>query len=156
MKRKILFLALLLLGAAMAVQAQEFTTLVVLMKDGSTTKVQLSEEPKATFSGSNLNIATTSTTLQFDRTKVQRFSYVNEGGVKGVKADAKSTFTKKGDLLIFQGLKSGSKVSIYGIDGRLMKEASASGSYEMSLSELSAGVYIVNVNGTATKITIRR
>jgi hypothetical protein len=156
MKQKILFLALLLFGAAMAAQAQEFTTLVVLMKDGSTTKIQLSEEPKATLSGSNLNIATTSTTLQLDRSKVLQFSYVNDGGVEGVKADAKSTFTKKGDLLIFQGLKSGSKVSIYGIDGRLMKEASAGGSYEMSLSELSAGVYIVNVNGTATKIAIRR
>ncbi|MCH4156755.1 MAG: T9SS type A sorting domain-containing protein [Muribaculaceae bacterium] len=154
--KKILFLAMLLIGVAMSMQAQEYTTLVVLMRDGSSTKVQLSEEPKVTFSGTNLNIATTATTLQLDRAKVQRFNYVNDGGVKGVSADNKSTYIKRGDLLIFQDLKSGSKVSVFGVDGRMLKDATASGNYEMSLSELSSGVYIVDVNGTTTKITIRR
>ena len=157
MKRRILFLALLLLGAAMAVRAQEFTTLIVAMDDGTSTKVLLGSQPKVSFNGTVLEIATNTTTLQIDRTKMRSFRtiYDPSTGVGGVKSQS-GKFIQKGDLLIFQNLPMGSNVRVFCSDGRLMRAATAEGSYEMSLGQLSAGLYIVNLNGISTKIILRK
>ncbi|MCH4156008.1 MAG: T9SS type A sorting domain-containing protein [Muribaculaceae bacterium] len=155
MKRKLVIILMLMIGSAMAAVAQEFTTLVIQMKDGSSTKVQMLQQPKITFSGDTLIIKTMGTKLEIPRSKVKRFNYIDESGVDGVKTSA-AKFSQHGDRLIFTGLPTGSLIAVYGIDGRLMREAEAAGSYEISLSELAAGIYVVSVNGASTKITIRR
>jgi hypothetical protein len=156
MKKKILTLILLIFCVAL-LRAQEFNTLVVAMDDGTSTKVLLGSQPKVSFNGTTLEIATNTTVLQFDRTKLRSFRTIYEPstGVGGVKSQS-GKFIQKGDLLIFQNLPSGSNVRVFGSDGRLMRAATAEGSYEISLSQLSAGLYIVNLNGISTKIILRK
>jgi hypothetical protein len=86
MKKSILTLIFLIFCVAL-LRAQEFTTLIVAMDDGTSTKVLLGSQPKVSFNGTVLEIATNTTVLQFDRTKMRSFRTIYEPstGVGGVK-----------------------------------------------------------------------
>lgn len=156
MKRIKFFLFLLFLPFAFTALAQEYATINVIMKDGSITNVQLKEQPKVTFIGDKLVITTSSKSLQFDRNDVQHFTYAKANSVNGVNVDKSKSFSQQGETLIFNSLKSDSHVQIYCIDGRLVKSVTASGCFELNLDSLNAGIYIVKVNGTSTKIILQK
>ena len=57
------------------------------------------------------------------------------------------------DLLTVSGLQAGDDVNIYNVDGALLAVAMADsdGSVALSLADLAAGVYIVNMPGKTFK-----
>ena len=59
-----------------------------------------------------------------------------------------------GDVIVFHNLKAGSNISIFAANGILMmnKTLANDGDYTYNLSNLSQGVYVVNVNGKTYKI----
>ena len=59
--------------------------------------------------------------------------------------------------LVVTGLKVGTNVDIYDLSGKLVRhlESRRNGSYRLSLSDLSKGVYVVKVNQTTLKILKR-
>ena len=61
---------------------------------------------------------------------------------------------KKMVQIVFRNLKAGSNISIYAVNGiQMMNETIANdGEYTFQLSNLTQGVYVVNVNGKTYKI----
>ena len=150
-----LILALLLLSVVV-MQAQEYSKVVVTLTDGTIRTISLSEKPIVTIANGKLVIKTEMTTTEFDRANVSRFNFISDvDGIEEIESDVQDVYND-GDNLCFSNLPENSLIEIYATDGTLLKRETASGAYKISLSEISAGVYIVSVNGVSTKIAVTR
>lgn len=56
----------------------------------------------------------------------------------------------------FTGLAAGSTVRLYNAKGQLLRSLRGEGSLSISLTNLPAGIYILNVNGRTAKISVSR
>ena len=87
-----------------------------------------------------------------------RFTYVkqDDSGIDELVEDP-AAVTFDGGVLVISQLKANATVGIYTTDGRLLQQLKArrSGSYRLSLSQLTPGVYIVKVGNTSYKIMKR-
>ena len=153
--RKILILLYLFL-VSIALYAQEYSYVVVTLTDGTSTTISLSEKPIVTIANGKLVIKTDMAATEFDRANVSRFNFIFDvSGIDGIESEANDVY-HDGDHLCFSNLPENSLIEIYATDGTLLKRETASGAYKISLSEISAGVYIVSVNGVSTKIAVTR
>lgn len=150
-----LILTLLLLSVVVT-HAQEYSKVVVTLTDGTIRTISLSEKPIVTIANGKLVIKTEMTTTEFDRANVSRFNFISDvDGIEEIESDIQDVYND-GDNLCFSNLPENSLIEIYATDGTLLKRETASGAYKISLSEISAGVYIVSVNGVSTKIAVTR
>ena len=62
---------------------------------------------------------------------------------------------EEGDVLVVSQLKAGATVSVFALDGKLVRQLKPqrSGTYRLNLSELPSGLYIVKADNTTYKIT---
>ena len=160
MKNFILLLTLLLV-LPVAVQADQLNTLVVLTKDNVQHQFVIAEtKPEVTFEGNSLKVtcAKPDTSVTFDLKDIVRFTYVkqDDSGINELVEDP-AAVTFDGGVLVISQLKANATVGIYTTDGRLLQQLKArrSGSYRLSLSQLTPGVYIVKVGNTSYKIMKR-
>lgn len=150
-----LILTLLLLSVVVT-HAQEYSKVVVTLTDGTIRTISLSEKPIVTIANGKLVIKTEMTTTEFDRANVSRFNFISDvDGIEEIESDVQDVY-KDGDNLCFSNLPENSLIEIYATDGTLLKRETASGTYKITLSDFSAGVYIVSVNGVSTKIAVTR
>ena len=150
-----LILTLLLLSVVVT-HAQEYSKVVVTLTDGTSRTISLSEKPIVTIANEKLVIKTEMTTTEFDRANVSRFNFISDvDGIEEIESDIQDVYND-GDHLCFSNLPENSLIEIYATDGTLLKRETASGTYKITLAELSAGVYIVSVNGVSTKIAVTR
>ena len=146
----------LLLGALLLVIGEmKSTNLVVWSKDGTKVAYALSEQPKVTFTETELLVTTQSVEVNYPIDNMARLTYESgdETDIRDLKND-KMSFKKDGEALLFPALKANSTVSIYSLNGKLefKKTVMTYGEYSFPLSNLSTGVYLVNVNGLTYKI----
>ena len=87
-----------------------------------------------------------------------RFTYEDNTvtAITNLQTDEPS-FRLNGESLLFPALKANSTVSVYSLNGTLIfkKTVRQNGEYAFPLSNLNAGVYMVNVNGLTYKIVKR-
>lgn len=126
-----------------------------LKTDGSSTIISMEECPIVKFIGDKLLVTTDVSTTEFERPKVKTFNYISPSSIDGINNDG-NVVSNTGDSLQFGNLPANSEISVYDVSGKLVKNATADGSYRINISDLSAGVYVVSVNGVSTKITIKR
>ena len=132
-------------------------TLVLWHVDGTTTDVALSNMPKVEFTKDKVRITSFILDMEYPRTDIIRFTYKGGEDIQvGIdQASQAPDFIREGDRLIFHGVRSADKVTIYTIDGKRVPARlteSAEG-VTLSLSSITRGVYILNVNGKTSKFT---
>ena len=131
------------------------TNLVVWIKDGTKVAYVLNENPQITFTETDLIITASGIEVKYALENMARLTYEKseETGIIDLNTH-ESSFNFNGEYLLFPSLKANSTVSIYDLNGTLnfKKRVSKAGEYAFSLSELKAGIYIVNVNGLIHKI----
>jgi sugar lactone lactonase YvrE len=64
---------------------------------------------------------------------------------------------QEGDVLVISQVKAGATVSVYALDGKLIRQLTAphAGTYRLNLSELPAGLYLVKADNVTYKIVKR-
>lgn len=149
-----LTLMTLLLTMTVGLWAQNTTQrLVVWQKNGEKVYFNLAEEPKTTFEDGKLVIKTTKTTVYYHLENVLRYTYEGEiPNVDGMKLKpGEIRFFQGKDKMAFDGLPNGQDISVYSLDGKLLKtQTSHSGQQAViSLASYPTGTYIVKV-GDAT------
>jgi len=147
---KILFLLLMLFLSVIA-KAQT-QTLVLWHADGSTTDVDLSTEPKVTFTGSKLLIKSTVLDMEYATEEIVRFTYKTTGtDIDLLKDDA--DYQQHKDCIIFHNISATDRVTIYRPDGiRIPVRLIVNGTDTvLPLSSLPQGTYIISVNGRTSK-----
>lgn len=130
-------------------------SLVVWAKDGTRVAYLLLEEPKVTFTETELFVTTNSVEVNYPIDNMARLTYETEDptSIRNLKNN-KTSFKMNGEALLFPALKANSTVSIYSLSGKLefQKTVQTSGEYTFPLSNLSTGAHMVSVNGVTYKI----
>ena len=157
MKRIFLLLAFILVSYKM--MAQEFKTqLIVWAKDGTKVAFLLSEKPKITFTETDLVITTKDIEVNYALDNMVRFTYESNDytAIRDLESDEVS-FRLDKESLLFSALKANSTLTIYALNGNLVMKRTIrqDGEYAFPISDLNAGVYMVNVNGLTYKIVKR-
>lgn len=157
MKSKLLLF--LLLGFSIFTKAENNpTNLVVWAKDGTKVAYALAEKPKVTFTETDLVITANGVEVNYTLENMARFTYEDNAStvITNLQTD-ESSFKINGEYLLFPALKANSTVSVYSLNGTLVfkKTVRQNGEYAFPLSNLNAGVYMVNVNGLTYKIVKR-
>lgn len=147
---------ILLMLCLLTAKAEEYETLSVHLKNGTSTQFLLNEEPKVTFGETTVNVESSTLTMEFDKTKVLKFTYGTGASVEGIKTDG-TPFIQQGDKLLFKNLIDGCKVTIYNINGAMVQSpvTATDNQFEISIYDLSAGVYIVKADTQSYKIIKR-
>ena len=157
MKQKLL-LVLLSCFCLSAMADEPKTQLVVWAKDGTQVAYALAEKPKVTFTETDLVITANGVEVNYTLENMARFTYEDNSatGITNLQTD-ESSFKLNGESLLFPALKANSTVSLYTLNGTLVfkKTVRQNGEYAFPLSNLNAGVYMVNVNGLTYKIVKR-
>lgn len=155
---KKLLLLLLLLPICLSTMAEEYKThLVVWAKDQSKVAYALDDEPKITFTETELVIESKTFKVSYPLEDMDRFTYESQSsGIKDLQTE-KKTFQIEGESLIFPSLKANSSVALYSLNGTLIlkKTIKEAGEYSFPLSNLMTGVYMVSVNGITYKVMKR-
>ena len=157
MKQKLL-LVLLSCFCLSAMADEPKTQLVVWAKDGTQVAYALAEKPKVTFTETDLVITANGVEVNYTLENMARFTYEDNSatGITNLQTD-ESSFKLNGESLLFPALKANSTVSLYTLNGTLVfkKTVRQNGEYAFPLSNLNAGIYMVNVNGLTYKIVKR-
>lgn len=159
--KKIIKLTMMALLTALAVPASAETSsyLVVEQTNGETVKFALASEPVQTYSGKETTITAGESTLTYslDGIKEQRFTTENVStGIKTVNTDDSPATRQQISVngAEVTGLKSGDRVQVYTIGGRLVKQSVADGEGRaaVSLGTLPQGIYILRTPSKSFKI----
>lgn len=151
-KKQTLLLALLLMIiGSMKVQAQ---TLVLWHADGSTTDVELFTQPNVQFKNYKVLVASSVINLEYDKQDVIRFTY--KGKNTGITAPSHdSEYSQENGKIVFHNVKSTDNIALYKTNGirvpvRLVLQDDSA---ILSLSSIPSGIYLLYVNGRASKFT---
>ncbi len=145
---------MMILGAM--IHAQEYESVTMTMVNGVTTTVVLSGDPTIKFVDDKLVITTKDATAEFDRQEIMQLNYNVVAGIENVNIDNISV-VNNGEALIFSNLLENSRIMVFDLSERLLKsDRSIGSSFVLPFSDLSNGIYIVNVNGVSTKILVKR
>lgn len=127
--------------------------LVVNSKDGTKTTFGLADEPKISFSNSELSIVSSSRTFAISLANVQSYAFLEKS--TSIEEVIKNGNVKlENGFVVFNGLESGSIVIAYTQDGKLVKESKADskGSAVLDLSVLPKGILILKSNTISIKV----
>ena len=151
MKTKLLLL-LLLCSFLMRINAKE-TQLIVWAKNGEKVAFLLSENPKITFSETDIIITSKDMIVTYSLENMLRFTYENEINTSVINVND-NLLKFDGEVLLFPNLKVNSNIAVYTLVGKVVfsKTTDVNGDFLLPVSYLEAGVYIVNVNGIIYKI----
>lgn len=155
--RKLNLLILLLLAWPIGMLADDLlATLIVTTKNGSETTFFLKDKPQVKFEGANLKVTSSAGDVTFALADVLQFTYAKKdpAGINET-IDEKTEVTFQDDVLVISQIKAGKTVSLYALDGKLIRQLKPqrSGTYRLNLSELPSGLYLVKADNTTYKIT---
>ena len=119
----------------------------------------LTEKPKITMSNGDFILTTTNTTVTYKFEDVMKFTLSESSAtaIEDVKAVSEPSVERQSDRVIFTGCAPKSAVRIYSIGGQLVDTqwADENGRAEVSISGLTAGVYVVKADNVTIKIAKR-
>ena len=151
-----LLTVLLLLVAFKASAAADNTSLVVELHDGNTANFLLADKPKITFTAQLMSIVSETFSMDFDRSDVKMYRFVNEDVTTSVKPAVKADAKVSDNTFLLSGVDAGTAIVIYNANGMVVKRATpVDGGCSISLDGLAAGTYIVTFNNTTFKFLKR-
>ncbi len=143
---------LLLLIAFKASATSDNIALVVELHDGNTANFLLADKPKITFTAQLMSIVSDLFSMDFYRSDVKMYRFVNEDVATSVKPAVKADAKVSDNTFLLSGVDAGTAIVIYNANGMVVKQATAvDSSCSVSLDGLAAGTYIVTFNSTTFK-----
>ena len=144
-KNLFLTLAVTLLVSMTSVSVSAANHVKVSDKDGNNTYFALSEKPTVTFTSTAMVLTAGSQTVEYPLTDFRAFAFEDDPtGIGTLDAESNNAVFSFGNSLKGEGLKAGSQVAVYTINGQLVGRAtvSQSGSVEIPLDG-QTGVFVV-------------
>ena len=144
--KKLFFtLAVTLLASMTSFSVSAANYVKVSDKDGKDTYFALSEKPTVTFTSTAMVLTAGSQTIEYPLTDFRAFAFADQPtGIGTLDAESNNAVFSFGNSLKGEGLKAGSQVAVYTINGQLVGRATVSqnGSVEIPLDG-QTGVFVV-------------
>jgi len=153
MRIKTLFLSLAvtLLASMSTLSASAADYVKVSDKDGKDTYFALSEKPTVTFTSTAMILTAGSQTVEYPLTDFRAFAFADQPtGIGTLDAESNNAVFSFGNSLKGEGLKAGSQVAVYTINGQLVGRAtvSQSGSVEIPLAVQAQSLKVTKTDGS--------
>ena len=155
MKEKRTLLFMLLTIATMAVWAQN--AIAIYQKDGKVARFAFSEKPVVTYSGADLVMTTTKTSVHYPLNMLKKLIFEDEMtmtvDVKEVEVKSSVQFSFKGGALSITGGDPQSLVSLINVKGMSVRQyrLDSNGSVEIPTQSLDSDIYIVKTSSVSFK-----
>ncbi len=148
-------LLLLAVVTLFGLHAEVYKNLTFTLSDETVVAIPLSKTVKGEIQGENVifNAGTNSYTVEAAKIKGVRFRNDLSSVVNSFESKNKPVVA--GRTVYFNNLPAGSHIAVYTVDGRIVRTLDASGDAVLSLEDFQAGIYIVNVNKTTIKISLK-
>lgn len=154
LKQKLILMVFLLIAGGITALADGYRSVLVSLKSGDVSQINLAEGMTTTFSGNTVVFRSGDFRVSFASADLIGFTFDESLGIDGVKKDV-TTMTWKDGVLTLSNLPQTSEVSVYAVDGRcLSSETTSSETVQLNLGQWGAGNYVVKVNGVSHKITL--
>ena len=155
MKR--LLLSIVLFGSAMFVSAIELNALILHMKSGKQVTCFLKEQPKVSFVENDLIINTDfgETCYQVGDIVKFTYSYVDPNHIDDILA-SNICFNFDGQTLSAKNLEPSSNVSIFSIDGILLRSAKVADNGEISVDIPLTSGSVISVKTSELNFKVRK
>ena len=159
MKKTILLLLTIVvfLAKPCTTRAEQVLCMVITNTDGTVNKFALQDAPVLTYEGNNLVVTCNDATLTTALGDIEQWSFemADLDGIDEAETTPKAILSfGKANLT---GLKSGSIISIYSIDGKAVSSlrADGEGNVNIDLSQLPGGIYIIRTPNQSYKISVK-
>ena len=162
MKKRIFSLMAMavLLMFPLTMNAEDGMVLTIAENDGTTHKFALSESPVITYSGGNIIITCGSQVVTTSMQGVSSCTFATETIDTGID-DIRSSESVESQPAFYirnsriSGLKSGSEVAVYSLDGKVLmrSHADSDGNASLNLQSATSGIYIIKTPTRTIKIT---
>ena len=142
---------LLFIGSIRCIQAQQ---LVIWLKSGEKIVYNLEENPKTSFSSTDVIISTNTITVNYPSEQVLKYTYdMSSTSVDKIEKN-ELVVSKNGNTIIFENLQQGGSIQIYSLDGTLLSSTKITDgkSTTVSLESYPSGIYLIKVNDSTYKI----
>ena len=143
--KRFFFAAVLFAAGLSAVRAEE-ARLIITTKSGTVAEFLIADSPVITYQDNLLKVTGGGSEISVEAEAVGSFDFVpsEEAGVDLISVNGS----------LFSGLRPGSKVNVFTLEGRLVATFTAdnSASASVDLSSLAPGYYIVSTPDTSFKI----
>lgn len=123
-------------------------------KTGKIIQFSLSRNPVTTFSDGMLTVKTGDFSASYPLTELLKYTYTSElSAIKSIDAISRINIGFINNIVSVSGLAIGEKVDIYGVDGTLVKSATATPDVtKIDISHFQTGIYIVKAENARLKI----
>lgn len=128
-------------------------------RSGEPITILFSQQPEIKFNASQLAIDLTDAPVSMDLADIEdiQFVYAQSSDKEITEIDtADITVCYNGNNIIFSNLPERCDISVYGLDGRCRTQTKASGTWTLDGSTLGRGIYIIKINNTVIKISIKQ
>ena len=147
MKTRLITLSLLLTFSITAMWAQN--AVAIHQVDGQVATFAFTEKPVVTYSGNNLVLTTTNTSVQYPIYMLKKIdfdvSFDDLTGIESVEKKADAQFRFQDGMISVVGGESGSQVFLYSMSGTKVGQyrLDGSGHIDIPVQHLSKGIYII-------------
>lgn len=145
----------LIMGMAFGMEAQS-TQVVVTLNDGTEQNYTMTESDRMYFEDNTIlviEIHEYKNTVKIPLADIRKLTCLETEGTNENEATALSIFPNPvHDALVIRNLQGSQIVSIYALDGRLMKTFTASGEQAIDISDLAMGIYLVKTVSATLKM----
>lgn len=131
------------------------TTIIINTLDGGKAEYLIDKDTKVSIEQSNLVVETDGMVLTYALESMKQVNYGKKfisSGIDSPEIDGGKPVVMKKELLFLSGLPDNTLVGIYNAEGKTMMSQRCSGSAQVSLQMLPAGVYFVKFNNEIYKI----
>ena len=149
--KKLFFTALLAIAIAGSIFAQSVTFHIV-KSDGTTAQYEMSSDAKIYYSDTQLFLDNNGTTVSYNLSELRKAYFTTFDNTNEIDNQQLAIYPNPAkDVLRIANIADDQEVTIYSINGAVLKRVVVSGDSEINISELRPGMYIVSAGNMFSK-----
>ena len=150
--KKLLITALILIGLAPSVFAQDEVTFTIMKTDGSTTDFVMNKDSRIYYTDTQLQFFDGSQTVSINFSEIRKAYFAAPQDIEEIDNQQFAIYPNPAkDVLRLSGITENQEVTIYSITGAVMMRLIASEGCEINISDLHTGLYIIGVGNEFSK-----
>lgn len=149
--KKFILTALMSLGFLCSIFAQE-VTFTIMKNNGTTADYVMSSDAKIYYSDTHLFLDSNGETFTYNLSELRKAYFTIIDKVDEVDNQQFSVYPNPtNDVLKIRNISDNQSVTIYSVDGKILKKIEVSDEAEINVSDLQPGLYIIGVGNEYSK-----
>lgn len=150
--KKILITALMFLGFLSSAFAQDEVIFTIMKTDGSTTDFVMNKDARIYYSDTQLMFFNGNETVAVNFSEIRKAYFTAPQDVEEVANQQLTIYPNPvKDVLRISNISDNQEVTIYSINGAMIKKLNVSGETDINISDLRPGMYVISAGNLFTK-----